>query len=469
MSVHASNDRQPGLSWLAIVRLGLVQTALGAIVVLTTATLNRVMVVELQLPATVPGVLVALHYFVQLLRPRWGHGSDVGQRRTPWIIGGMAVLAAAAIVAAVATAVMKSDVALGVGLAVIAYGLIGIGVGAAGTSLLVLVAKTVAPERRAPAASVMWIMMIAGFVITAALAGHFLDPFSPARLVGICAATALVAFVLAVLAVWRVEAPVTLHDSPALTHSRSRPAQARYSFAQALALVWSEQRSRRFTLFILVSMLAYSAQDLILEPYAGIVFGMTLGQSTKLSALQNGGVLIGMVLVAVAGQLLARVTLLQRFAQRLSLRAWTVSGCLLSAVSLLLIAVSGNLEWTGLLRLAVFSLGLGNGVFAVAAIGSMMEQASSGYENREGVRVGLWGAAQAIAFALGGLFGAAGVDAARALAASPLLAYAAVFTVEALLFMLAARLAAVVGANSSKSDQAAIATRLQYARGVNET
>ena len=45
------------LSWLGIVRLGLVQTALGAIVVLTTSTLNRIMVVELALPAMIPGRL----------------------------------------------------------------------------------------------------------------------------------------------------------------------------------------------------------------------------------------------------------------------------------------------------------------------------------------------------------------------------------------------------------------------------
>ncbi|MFZ8913852.1 MAG: PucC family protein, partial [Pseudomonadales bacterium] len=82
----------PPLSWLGIVRLGLVQTALGAIVVLTTSTLNRIMVVELALPAMIPGALVALHYAIQLLRPRLGHGSDVGGRRSPWILGGMAVL-----------------------------------------------------------------------------------------------------------------------------------------------------------------------------------------------------------------------------------------------------------------------------------------------------------------------------------------------------------------------------------------
>ena len=92
--------RRP-LGWLAIVRLGLVQTALGAIVVLTTSTLNRVMVVELLLPAMLPGALVALHYAVQLARPCFGHGSDTTGRRTPWILGGMAVLAAGGTLATV--------------------------------------------------------------------------------------------------------------------------------------------------------------------------------------------------------------------------------------------------------------------------------------------------------------------------------------------------------------------------------
>ena len=87
--------RTPGddFGWLGIVRLGLVQAAIGAMVVLTTSTLNRVMVVELALPALLPGLLVALHYMVQVLRPRMGFGSDVGGRRTPWIVGGLAVLA----------------------------------------------------------------------------------------------------------------------------------------------------------------------------------------------------------------------------------------------------------------------------------------------------------------------------------------------------------------------------------------
>ncbi len=96
-----------GLGWFGIVRLGLVQTALGAIVVLTTSTINRVMIVELALPAMIPGLLVTWHYALQVLRPRWGHGSDGGGRRTRWIIAGMAALALGGVGAALSVVVIS--------------------------------------------------------------------------------------------------------------------------------------------------------------------------------------------------------------------------------------------------------------------------------------------------------------------------------------------------------------------------
>ena len=137
--------------WTSIVRLGFVQAALGAIVVLTTSTLNRVMVVELALPALLPGLLVGIHYAMQSLRPRMGFGSDVGGRRTPWIVGGMAVLAVGGVGAAAATALMASQLALGSAAAVVSFMVIGAGVSACGTSLLVLLAKRVDAPRRAAA------------------------------------------------------------------------------------------------------------------------------------------------------------------------------------------------------------------------------------------------------------------------------------------------------------------------------
>ncbi len=421
---------RPTLSWAGIVRLGLVQTSLGAIIVLTTSTLNRVMVVELALPAILPGILVGLHYALQVLRPRWGYGADQGQRATPWIIGGMGMLALGGFVAAIATALMGANLMAGIGLAVAGFLLIGVGVGACGTSLLVLLAKRVSPDRRAPAATLVWLMMIAGFAATAGLAGHFLDPFSSARLILVAGVLCTLAFLVSTLAVWGLEG-----DAPA----PAAAPEADMSFREALREVWSEPRARLFAIFIIVSMLAYSGQDLILEPFAGIVFGFTPGGSTKLSGLQHSGVLIGMLFVALVAGPLAK----GRFG---SLTFWTMTGCVLSAIVLLGLVVASNVGPAWPLIPTVVALGVANGIYAAAAIGSMMMLAGAGRGEREGTRMGLWGAGQALAMGAGGLIGAGAVDVAKWLSGSPFLAYASVFTGEAVLFLVAALIAARVSA-----------------------
>ena len=421
--------------WLGIVRLGLVQAALGAIVVMTTSTLNRVMVVELGLPALLPGLLVGLHYAVQATRPRMGWGSDVGGRRTPWIVGGMAVLGAGGTLSALAVAWMHTQRDAGLALAVLGFVMIGLGVSACGTSLLVMLAKRVPQARRAAAATTVWVMMIAGFAITAGVAGGLLDPYSPTRLVMVTAGVSVLALVITLLAVWRLEgAPLAATDAAAQSDA-PRPA-----FREALREVWSETTARRFTVFVFVSMLAYSAQDLILEPFAGAVHGFTPGESTRLAGVQHGGVLLGMLMVAAAGTIARRPGL----AWLGSLRGWTLGGCIASAIALAGLAAAGVVGAAGgawPLRENVFLLGVANGAFSIGAIGSMMQLASQGRASREGVRMGLWGAAQGIAFGLGGLAGTAASDLARWLIAQPGVAYACVFAFEAGLFALSALLA----------------------------
>lgn len=424
-----------GLAWLGIVRLGLVQAALGAIVVLTTSTLNRVMVVELALPALLPGLLVALHYAVQISRPAMGHGSDRSRRRSPWIIGGMAVLALGAVLAALATGWMASQRLAGMALATLAFVLIGLGVAASGTSVLALLAQRVAPERRAAAATTVWIMMIMGFVLCAGIAGRLLDPYSAGRLLAVAVGVAVCALTLTVLALWGLES-ATAATGPASLQAESAPeARPALSFREVLDEVWADAAARRFTVFIFVSMLAYSAQDLILEPFAGSVLGYSPGESTRLSGLQHGGTLLGMVLAAAAGS---------RRVGRLcgSLSAWTVGGCVAAALALLGLAAAGL--WGSLwpFRLNVFLLGVATGAFSIAAIGSMMRLANEGPSGRAGIRMGLWGAAQAIAFAVGGVLGTGASDLARWLLADAGLAYACVFAAEAALFLAAAWLAA---------------------------
>jgi BCD family chlorophyll transporter-like MFS transporter len=407
------------LTWVGIARLGAVQLALGAIVVLMTSTLNRLMVVELALPAILPGLLVGWHYAVQLSRPLWGHRSDSGGGRTPWIVGGMLALAAGGLLAAAAVPVMEQRFVPGFALAVLAYALVGFGAGAAGTSVLALLAAACPPRRRAAAATITWLMMIFGIALTASLAGPFLDPYSHGRMLAVVAAVCAAAVALSLAALWRLE-----RGTPRAPGERAVP------FAAALAETWADPRARSFTIFVFLSMIAYFMQELILEPYAGLAFAMTPGETTALSGLQHQGVFLGMLAVGIAATGL-RIG---------SLRVWVTGGCLGSAAALLVIAALGQTAGAGL-PAAVMALGICNGVFAVAAIGAMMALAGEGGGQRTGTRMGLWGAAQAIAAGAGGLSGAALADALR-LVLPDRAAFGTVFAAEAALFAAAAVMAA---------------------------
>ena len=420
------------IGWPGILRLGLVQAALGAIVVLCTSTMNRVMQIELMLPAIVPGTLVALHYVLQVLRPRLGYGSDVGGRRTPWIVGGMAVLAGGGVLAALATAWMGTSLIAGIALAVVAYTLIGVGVGGAGTSLLVLLAKRVDEHRRPAAAATVWLMMIAGIALTAGIGGKLLTPFSGTRLVEVTAAVCALSLAMTALAVWGMEGAA----APAV------PAEPPPAFGVAFRQVWAEREVRHFAVLVFVSMLAYSAQELIIEPFAGAVFGLSPGSSTQLIGMQHGGVLLGMILLALAGAASARWRVG-------SLRTWMALGCFASTIGLLAMASAGSVGPDWPLATSFFLLGMANGFFCAAAIGSMMQLAGSGRESREGVRMGLWGAAQALAFGLGSMAGSSAVDLARMLLGSPVSAYAVVFAAQAMLFLVAGLLSLRVGQAST--------------------
>jgi BCD family chlorophyll transporter-like MFS transporter len=440
-----------GFGWLAIIRIGLVQAAIGALVMLATTVLNRVMVVELKLLAAIPAGLVAWHYGVQLARPLWGHASDRGGSRTLWIIGGVAVLAAGGLLATQATIAMQGAFWPGFALAVLAYALIGAGVGAGGTSALALLASGVAPQRRAAAAAVTWIMMVAGIVASAITVGQLIKPFSFDRLLLVAGGLALAMVTLTLLATFRLE-----RQAGRFGHAEGEGEAP--GFGAALREIWHEPAARRFTIFIFVSMIAFSMQDLILEPFAGLIFGMEPGESTKtVGQFHQGGILIGMIAAGVGGSAFS--------ARRAAgLRPWVVGGCLASGLALGalgLAAVSGP-PWP--LEANLFVLGFGNGIFAVAAIGSMMGLAGAGATTREGVRMGVWGASQAIAFGLGGLIGAVGLDIARALLGDVGAAFQLVFALEAGAFVWAALLAVkATGAGAIRAVGAGNLEREQFA------
>lgn len=428
-----------GLSWFGIIRLGAVQAAIGAIVMLTTSLLNRLMVVEYGVAAAIPAALVAWHYGVQLSRPLWGHKSDQTSHRSSWIIAGLAILVIGSLLAVNVT-IMMTDPSIKVFLwGIISFALIGLGVGMSGTALLALLASRVSDTRKPAAAAICWTMMVAGIVVAAAVTGALLEPFSEARLAMIASGVVLAAFLLAAVSLANVET-----SSKSVNAERSR--KLSQSFQNVLHDIWHDEEARRFTIFVFMSMLAYSMQDLILEPFAGFLFEMTPGQSTQLAGLQHSGVLAGMLLAGLGGSLYTK-----KYGKNLKL--WIVGGCAGSAFMLAGLSIAAGMADIWPLRLNVFGLGFANGVFAVAAVSAMLGLASepdaNGQGSREGARMGVWGAAQAIGFGLGGLLGAVIVDFLRSFTGENVTAFQIVFAIEAVLFVAAASVA--TGTSLSKN------------------
>jgi BCD family chlorophyll transporter-like MFS transporter len=413
---------QNTLGWFSIFRLGLVQACLGAVVVIMTSTLNRLMVVELSMAATVPGFLVGLHYAVQLSRPKWGLISDLENNRTKWINLGMLILGIGANLATLSLMFFDSNPFLAMLLSIFSYTLIGLGVGASGTSLLALMAKHTAERRRPAAAMITWLMMIFGIAVTAGVVGVLLNPYSIELLLRIVAGLTVLTLIVSIISTWKIE--------NSLDKVRRKGVE-KVPLLEELKSLWEHSKTRNFTIFVFLSMTAYFMQELILEPYAGIVFQYTPSETTSLSGMQNGGVFIGMLTVGILATALKLGTL----------KSWVQAGCFGSCLMLIAIMLLGQFNSSFPLKFAVIGLGFFNGMFAVAAIGSMMSLAGSGSKSREGTRMGLWGAAQAIAAGFGGLLGTILVDLLQVVNLSPVNAYGMVFSLEASLFVLAALLA----------------------------
>ncbi len=360
-----------------------------------------------------PGLLVALHYGVQLTRPVWGHRSDVHGGRTPFIIGGLVCVAAGVIGTAWGIQLAETSLPFALLVWFVSYIVIGLGIGAGGTSFLALLAS-VSGERKAASATIAWLLLIAGAIAASIGTGIALEPYSPERLLNVVAVVCLICVLLACVGTWRVErqAKVTLP-----------PDDTRLSVA--LRTTWADPMARAFTGFVFLSILAFYLSELILEPFAGHIHGLGPEDSTKLSGGKDGAALLGMIGAGLLSQL------------RLgSLRFWAITGCVISAIGLL--GLGAGLP----LVPSTVTLGLGNGLFVVGAIGSMMQLAAA-HERATGTRMGVFGAAQAIAAGLAGLIATGTLDAARWVM-SDAAAYGTVFTIEAALFLAAAVMAARV-------------------------
>ena len=400
---------------MPLIRLAGLPLSLTLLSILAGSLINRVMVVELGLPVILAGLFLAVPLLVSPVRIWLGHLSDAypigGRRREPYLILG-ALMSGSGVALSVAL-VVDAPALLSPGTVLILLGLLLYGIGrnlTGNTFQALLTDRFAAGVPRARAANLYEVVKILGLVVGAGLLSLVLRPFSAERLVLVVAGVAALSVLLSVLGALGQE-PRT-----AVLREASERARANAFWRSFRVLVWEDPQARLFFAVITFTVLGTQMQDVLMEPYAGLVLGMDVAATTQLTMFWGLGALASILL---SGLFLIRWLGLARL-YRLGI------GLLLPLFALVVLA--GAIQHPLLLQLTVVALGLGSGLAAASLLAQAMELTNA---RSAGLLLGVWGLGFQLGRALANLIGAGLVDLMTlATDQAPLLAYGTAFGVE---------------------------------------
>ncbi len=424
----------PRFPLLRALRLALFPMGYGLAGALVGGTLNRVMIAEQGLPASLVGVFFAVPLLESPVRVWLGYRSDAhplfGLRREPYILLG-AVVAGVGVVAAAGVAVHAERAAPGVfaaGLA--AFVVYGLGRNLSHNVFQALLADVFVGDQRARAVTGYEVASVLGLIAGAGALGRYLGEYDPGRVAGAALAVAGLGAVLALVAV-----PGQELRGPG---ARAAAAKAReVPFGRAFRdLLAADREVRRFFVLVFLTVLGTMAQDVLLEPFGGLVLGMDVGETARLTAYWGAGVLGAM--------LLSGAVLIPAWGHENVLRAGLVG----SAAVFLGVVGCGLAGRPGAFRGLVVLMGLATGL---AGAGLLTAAVHFTTPARAGLLLGAWGTANLLGKASGSVLGGAAVDAVQALEGSALAAYSSVFGLEAALLLVAFGLSLRVDAAASRA------------------
>lgn len=366
------------MRWTTIFRLGLINVAVALTAVPIESTLNRVMISELRLPASLVALLIALPYAFSPIQIWIGSFSDrhplLGLRRTPYTVIGLLLCAGGSALSPTAAFAMAENFWAGLPLGLLAFGAWGMGFNFATVSYLSLATDLSGEEHRARTVGVMWFMLIVSVIIAGVSLSRMLRDYTPAALFtafyGVCA----VALLIGIAALWGLEA----------RDDEAAPAERR-SFAQMIATVAGTPQARLFFIYLVLLLIAILGQDVLLEPFAADVFGAPVEVTTRYTSIWGAALLVG---------LLATSPLARRRGKPF---AAAIGGTLV-AIGLVLIALTGILGMPEIFTPSLILFGFGSGVSTAANLALMLDMTIPG---QIGAFVGAWGVANSMARLLG--------------------------------------------------------------------
>jgi BCD family chlorophyll transporter-like MFS transporter len=385
-----------GLTLPQLLRLGLFQVSVGMVSVLLLGTLNRVMIVELSVPALVVALMIALPVLSAPFRALLGfrsdtHRSTIGWKRIPylwfgslWQMGGLAIMPFALLV--LGGDQIKGPTWAGEVLAALAFVMAGLGLHMTQTAGLALASDRATEETRPRVVALLYVMFLLGMVISAVVVGALLKDFSELRLVRVVQGCALATLVLNLVALWQQEKISPMSDA-----ERAAP---RPRFRDAWADLMSGGTAGRLLAVVAVGAFGFNMQDVLLEPYGGQILGLSVSSTTMLTAATACGGLVGF---GVAARWLTGGMDPYRMAAR---------GILIGIAAFSAIIFAGPLNSATVFFAGATCIGLGGGLFSVATLTAAMTMPTAGLAGR-GLALGAWGGAQATAAGLSIAFGGA--------------------------------------------------------------
>ncbi len=384
-----SDAASEGLPLSQLLRLSLFQVSVGMAAVMLLGTLNRVMIVELSVPAMIVAIMIALPVLIAPFRTLLGfrsdtHRSAIGWKRVPyiwfgtlWQFGGLAIMPSTLLV-------LGGDVYIelpyaGELLAALAFLMTGLGMHMTQTAGLALASDRATDETRPRVVALLYVMFLVGMGISSLIIGFLLRDFTPLKLIQVVQATAVMTAVLNLIALWKQESV-----RPMSREEREAP---RPRFKDAWDDFINGGQAGRLLACIFVGTMAFNMQDVLLEPYGGEILGLSVSSTTLLTAMWSLGALLGF---AWAGKRLAAGSNAYRLA----------GGGILSGIwAFSIVIFAGPLGSPALFFTGASLIGFGGGLFAVATLTACMTLPETGNAGR-GLALGAWGAAQATAAGL---------------------------------------------------------------------
>ncbi|MGE5461746.1 MAG: BCD family MFS transporter [Syntrophothermus sp.] len=398
-------------------QLGLIHAGVAMTLVPINSTLNRVMIKELAISATLVAILASLPYLLAPIQVAIGSYSDrhpiLGYRRSPYILAGLLLCVLGLIISPYVAFLMAENFPLGLLVGVLAFGAWGMGYNLSAVSYLSLASELSGEKRRGMTIAIMWIIMLFSIIGTASGLSRMLDPYTPEAMIRAFMVVAAIALLLGLVGLIRLE-------------PRSKPLPAgeseNYTVKQMVSAITANPVARVFFLYLLLLLAAILGQDVLLEPYGAEAFGLTVSETTGITRLWGEFVILAIVLAAI---------LEGRVAKRIVAQFGNV-GALLGFV---VIVVSGLLINKHIFYTGVTLLGIGTGLSTVANLSLMFDLTVPGMV---GLYIGAWGFSNALSRLVGSVLGGAMRDVVTLATGQPLSGYLVVFSIEAIMLLIAA-------------------------------